>query len=222
MKPISNEEFERFKNMCLNQDGWTHASTTGAVDIFTMQTESSSTLRLKLISKSFDDIELDTIFEVLMDTAFRTQWDPNVMHKKIIEVIDDYNEIQYYQVKMPIVANRDFLYIKAWRYSPDEFIIFNRSIEDEREPPRNDFVRAFFHDCGYYVRKEEGRPILYYVLHNEWNGWIPSFFINRIGLSFCPSVIDKLVDGCHKYDNWKKEQKDHQAPWRKLMQKAEE
>ena len=222
MKPISNEEFDHFKELCLSNEGWDEALKNESLTGFTMKTESSSTLKLKVISTVFDEFPMETVFDVLMDTMYRSEWDVNVMEKKVIEYIDNYNEIQYYQVKMPVVSNRDFVYIKAWRYVDDEFIIFNRSVEYELEPPRDGFVRANFQDCGYFARKENGKTVLYYVIHNEWNGWIPAFLINKLGVQVCPSVIAKLADGCRKYEDWKSKQKDHKAPWKEFIPKKEE
>ena len=221
MKPITNEEFDHFKELCLSQEGWNEVITQEKLKAYTKKTE-TSTLKLKVITTVFDEFDMNTLFDVLMDTMYRSEWDTNVMEKKIIEQIDDYNEIQYYQVKMPVVTNRDFVYIKAWRYVDDEFIIFNRSVEDAREPPRSNFVRGSFEDCGYFVRKEEGKIVLYYIIHNEWNGWIPAFLVNKLGVQVCPNVIAKLAEGCRKYNDWKSKQNDHKAPWKALLPKKEE
>ncbi|EKE38501.1 hypothetical protein ENUP19_0050G0045 [Entamoeba nuttalli] len=217
MKPITDEEFNRFRDMCLNHEGW-HLVSQDKWNIgYTMKTNSSSSLRLKLISNLFKPYSLELIFDMLNDPKYRKEWDVNLLERRVIEEIDEHNEIEYYSIKMPIVTNRDFVYQRAWRFTENEFIIFNKSIKDKRFPPVSGLVRAFFHISGYMVRKENEGNKLYYICHNEWNGWIPNFLINTIGVDVCPSVLGKMAEGCKKYTEWLEKQQPYERPWKKLL-----
>ncbi|KAL7713062.1 Phosphatidylcholine transfer protein [Entamoeba marina] len=216
MLPITDKEFDEFREMCLNHDTWNKVSSDDVNQAYTIQTNTTSSLRLKIVSRLFEEFPMSLIFDVLHDPSFRNVWDVNVIKRKVIETIDEHNEIDYYSIKMPVVTNRDFVYHRAWRYTDDEFIIFNRSIKDDRAPEEKGLVRGFFHIGGYMVRKENGKCRLYYIVHNEWNGWIPNFVINTIGASVCPSVLGRLVDGCKTYEEWKQVQENQERPWKKL------
>ncbi|ELP95236.1 phosphatidylcholine transfer protein, putative [Entamoeba invadens IP1] len=218
MKPFTDAEFEEFKTMCISDDGWTLANHDDINTGYTTQTENSSTLRMKLKSKLFEPFSINLVFDMLSDPQFRAEWDGNILERKTIDTIDEHNEIDYYSVSMPVVSNRDFLYQRGWKYNKDEFIIMNKSVVDQRAPEVSGIVRANIRISGYMVRIEDGKCKLYYIAHNDWNGWIPSFIFNTFGPSFCPSVLNKMAAGCKKYEDWYKQQKPYERPWKKLIE----
>ena len=227
-KPMTKEDFDDFRKQCDSTENWNEVYTTETTKGYTQATESTSALKLKVISYDFKDMDPGLIYDVLHEPEFRRNWDTHLIERIPFKVIDECNDLNYYSLKMPVVSNRDYVYQRGWWYNKDktEFIICNRSITHPDYPDKKGFVRAIFYISGYMIRKnEKGETVFYYITHNEWNGWIPNWLVNSAGKSVCPKIIEGLFESCKKYPEWKSKHNPDVKPWwqmNKLMKEEQQ
>jgi len=169
------------------------------------------------VATSFPDITPETLYDVLHDHEYRKEWDKNMTEGKVIQLIDQRNEIGYYSAKGVLtIASRDFVNLRSWRARPDkgEWIIMNHSVDHPEYPSKPGYVRAKSICTGYLIlRRDGGGSIFIYYTQTNPNGWIPGFVINNLMTSIAPELVKTLYKAASEYNEWKKNNKPDNKPW---------
>ena len=189
---------------------WTGAHT---------QPDNTAEIQIKLVSDALKNIPALVLYECIHDPDYRRTWDDRMIEGFLIEQFDECNDIGYYSVGMPfVISNRDWVNRRSWYRSPDEkeYIIFNFSKKHKLVPEKSGFVRAWSYKAGYYMKTTPGGTMFYYFGWNAWNGWIPTWAVNKATKTMIGSVIENLRKSAEKYMDWKKQHNPNDRPWMRL------
>ncbi|KAL7721281.1 START domain containing protein [Entamoeba marina] len=217
--PATSEEFDEFIKMCTTDDKWKLVYTADGVKEW-MIDSNSSTLVLRITSE-FDGVTSEEVFDTLLDPAYRKTWDDKLMKRESFETLDETNQLFYYQVKMPVVSNRDYVFRQSTKRIGNDFIVYNISVEHEKYPANvGKFVRATFSISGYYVQHTDKGCTVTCIANNDCGGSIPSWLINSQAKNVLPKTLESLKASSKKYNDWKKKNDPTNTPWRILAESS--
>ena len=219
---MGEEEFTKFRDECLNDAEWTSVVSNEKCQVFTKKSNKSSINLVKVRTK-FKDINPLILYDIFHDHAYRKTWDENMIDGHVIEMISKNNEIGYYSAKASMIANRDFVNLRAWKGRPEngEWTIVNHSVLHPNYPEKKGFVRAWSIQSGYFIQRleeegcvEGGGSTFTYVSCADPRGWIPGWVVNSFYSSLAPGLIDKMYNAAKGYQQWKTKQEDpNYKPW---------
>jgi hypothetical protein len=214
-----NKDFQALFDLADNDDGWTQSynNSKKQVEVWT-RNQAGSRIQMIKVRGLFPGISAALLYDVLHDSAYRSQWDSYVLETKDICYIDPMNDICYYSLKLqPPLRSRDFVLQRSWLFDGNDYVIFNHSINHASCPPKKDMIRAISHLTGFIIRPvkdQEAACHLTYVSHSDPKGSLPTWLINAIGKSLAPKQLKVLQKACRKYDKWKLKQKNPNfKPW---------
>eukprot|EP01113_Clastostelium_recurvatum_P034188 TRINITY_DN4607_c0_g1_i2.p1 TRINITY_DN4607_c0_g1~~TRINITY_DN4607_c0_g1_i2.p1 ORF type:complete len:244 (-),score=62.79 TRINITY_DN4607_c0_g1_i2:121-852(-) len=112
-----------------------------------------------------------------------------------VEKVDHHTVIYHGRFQCPpLITNRDF----CWANSDclirdgDAGVSVGWSVEHPECPPESGFVRAQMMSSGYYFKRHDSDPslsTLYYVVHVDPKGWIPTWVINLVAADQAFNVL---------------------------------
>jgi hypothetical protein len=216
-EPILDDEFDKFRNECSKDDGWTLAVENEKCKVWTKKSDKSS-INIVRVRTEFKDVAPTTMYDIFHDHAYRKTWDENMIEGYVIQMLNKTNEVGYYSAKASVISNRDFVNIRAWKVVPEngEWMIVNHSVTHPDCPEKKGFVRAWSVMSGYYITKlgDTGGSVFTYVSCADPRGWIPKWVINSFYSSLAPGLIDKMYNAAIGYQAWKDKQDDpNYKPW---------
>ena len=196
-------EFKKFKDQCVNDEGWNIAHKHKNCDVFIKKVENYSYNAIKVKTR-FHDIEAETLYKVLHDHNYRKVWDTNMVEGKVIDMLKDDVELGYYSVRLGYgISNRDFCNMRTWKVKGDEYTIFNRSVISDLCPEVKGHVRGQSILSGYYIKKlhKGGCEFIYYS-HCDPKGWLPAYVVNWVMDKLAPSMIKTMYEVTLEYPKW--------------------
>ena len=103
-------DFDYAKNICENDQDWTLVYTKSThLKVFTRKNDSSPFQMIKF-KADFDDVSPETLYSVLQDGDFRSNWDSAMIECREICYLSPCSDIGYYSMKCPKpLKNRDFV-----------------------------------------------------------------------------------------------------------------
>jgi len=212
-----DKEFDEFRKKCDDEEGWEEVWKDGTTRVTKKKT--NDTIYPVRVSTVYPNLEPEVIYDTLHDHEYRPVWDQNMIEGKVIELLDDRNEIGYYSAKCPTpIYNRDFVNLRSWRAEKEkgEWIIMNHSVKHPQWPENKNFVRAISIMTGYLtLRNPGGGSRFLYYSQSDPQGWIPSFAINSLMTTVAPKLVDKLRDAALLYPAWKAQHNPDHKPWLK-------
>lgn len=123
----------------------------------------------------YEDTEMQTLFDVLMDGDYRHTWDSHMIESYSIGYLNPNNDIGYYASMLtkhltaylvyevinkcnendqltvscpPPIQNRDFMLQRSWLATQQRISIYNHSIHHKDHPPKKYYVRGISHLTG--------------------------------------------------------------------------
>nr|BAN39002.1 START domain containing protein [Entamoeba histolytica] len=220
IKPATKAEFEEFVKMCTTSDKWNEVMKTDKIQEW-MIDGGSDTLILRLTSIDFVGITPETVFDTLVDPDYRGNWDSNLLKRETFETLNESNVLIYYQFKMPVVSNRDYVFRQSTRKVGDDYILYNFSVVHDKFPPNPKFVRASFSMSGYYIQKTENGSKVTCIANNNCGGSLPPFLVNSQAKNVLPKTMDSIKVAATKYNSWKEKHNPDVKPWRNIVEPTE-
>lgn len=208
-------------------EGWTLIKDKKGIKSWFSEQKGTDSIKAK-VSTTFSGFSAATLYDVLADPEYRSQWDDTVLSNDVTEHINKANEICYYAAKFPApLTDRDWVLktmydIRTMENGLQQYIIMDRSVLDESIPPKKKFVRAHSFLIGYRVRElpkgEDGaeRCSLDYISSNDFQGKIPKSIVNFTIKKACPACIDKVAKASKEYPAWKAQHNPENKPWTNL------
>ena len=220
VKAATKEEFDTFVTMCTEKGDWNEVYKTDKVTEW-MKEGSNDTLILRIISTDFEGISCETVYDTLLDPEYRKTWDDRLILRDTFETIDESNSLIYYQVKVPVVSNRDYVFRQSTRKIGDNYAIYNFSVNHSKYPPNDKFVRATFSVSGYYIQPTENGCSVICIANNNLGGSIPSWLINKQAKNVLPKNMEGIKKSAAGYEKWKAEHNPENKPWRTTVEPTE-
>ena len=221
VKPATKKDFQTVIDMCTNHDGWNEVLKNDKLTEW-MKDGGSDSLVLKMYSTDFQGIEPEWVFDTLLDPEYRNSWDDKNMGRKTLEVINDSNFILHYQVKVPVVSNRDYVFRQSTAKFGDDYILYNSNVEHASCPPNSKFVRGTMNLSAYYIQKIEGGCAVTIISDNNLGGSLPQFLVNSQAKNILPKQLEAIKKSSATYNNWKKSHNPESKPWRNLVEPVDE
>eukprot|EP01125_Pyxidicula_operculata_P006755 TRINITY_DN2317_c0_g1_i1.p1 TRINITY_DN2317_c0_g1~~TRINITY_DN2317_c0_g1_i1.p1 ORF type:complete len:237 (-),score=55.83 TRINITY_DN2317_c0_g1_i1:227-937(-) len=216
----TKEDFDKFREVCDSQDGWTLVTDKKDLKVWDRTAEGSNINMVRMWAV-FKGISAATLYDVLHDADYRKDWDENMAEGYLIQQLDNYNDIGYYAGKSPFftISGRDFCNQRMWWVASDnsEYIIKNYSVIHKDCPEKKGFVRAQSLMTGYMIRPDPNDANscqMTYLTQTDLKGWIPDAIKNQAMKTFAPKLVEKLAKVSPRYDEWKtKSEKPKHKPW---------
>jgi len=214
VKIPEDSDFMSFKNMCNQNDDWKQEVNKNQTAVWTKANDLSNFKMVK-VQTVFDDLDINTIYDVLHDPEYRKTWDKTMIEGSEICAINPNNDIGYYAVRSPPpLKNRDFVTQRSWLDCGFEKIIMNHSVNHKARPIKKGIIRGTSFLTGYYLMKLEGNKTqLIYVSQSDPKGSIPVWAVNKLTKIFAPKVINRIYKAAKNYQSWKSKNRPEWKPW---------
>lgn len=211
-----DRDFEKLKNLIDVQDGWKLEYKKDPTLVWTKTTELTNIKIIKL-KTVFSDISPPLLFDVLLDPEYRKTWDTHVVESYDVGCLNPNNDLGYYAVRCPSpLKNRDFVLLRSWLQTVNEYLLINHSVYHDSLPPKKGFIRGISLLTGFVIRaqKDQGKGSeLNYVTQCDPRGSLPIWMVNKLTQIFAPKMVKRLHKACLRYDTWKKKNNPHIKPW---------
>ena len=150
---------------------------------FKKQTEDCKGVILLRAQMEFEGIPADELFVMLEDFNVRQKWDVLICEMEVIEKIDQFSDIVYYNIPSPgfMVQRREFLNTRtllkdSFGY---EYIETSRYVEHPAKPKNSKFVRAKLLNSGYVIKsKNEHSSTATLIVQVDIGGLVPQWLVN--------------------------------------------
>lgn len=223
-EPFTEADFATLHNDLDTLDGWTLIKDKKGIKSYFCELKGTDCIKAK-VNTTFN-VSAATLYDVLADPDYRTQWDETVLANEVVEKINKSNEICYFASKFPApLSDRDWVLktvydIRTMENGLKQYIIMDRSVVDEKVPPKKKFERAHSFIIGYRVRelpKSEGETedkcVLDYISSNDFQGKIPKSIVNMAIKKMGPACLVKLGEVAKDYPAWKEKHNPENKPW---------
>ncbi|KAL7719674.1 START domain-containing protein [Entamoeba marina] len=206
MAEITPDQLAAFREFCISNEGWTQCWKDDVQVEYSKETSTSTVPTLKVISHAFNDVDPEKIFNTLLDGEYRKQWDPYLIKWDIVDSLNDDQDVVHMLFKMPMITNRDFVFMNSRKKENGEIIFFMKSCDHTKCPVVNDYVRGTMDMSGYLIRKENDKTVVYCVANSDIGGYVPKWIVNSMAKSTVPNMLKGLRKHCVLYEDWKKKQ----------------
>ncbi|KAK5985666.1 START domain containing 14 [Trichostrongylus colubriformis] len=216
-------DYAKVKNLCESDEGWYQVCRKKNLSVFTQSTEGSAYKMMKVVAK-YPDVEPSVAYDVLHDSSYRARWDRHLVTQCYIGRINPNNDLGYYALSaVPPLRARDFVLQHSWFNTADEKMICGHSVCHEDYPPMKGYIRATATLSAYLIRPNynDGGCEIFYVIHTDPKGNLPTMMVNRVTRSIAPKVVKRLHKACLDYPAWKAENRPHFKPWLYPEQQSE-
>ncbi|XP_028397941.1 START domain-containing protein 10-like [Dendronephthya gigantea] len=214
VKPASKIDFDKFRKLADNNEGWVKQYGKQGVDVFTKSQEGTA-IKMVKIATHFEDISLDVLYDTLHDSEYRRIWDNMMIEEYGLCRLDPNCDVGYYAVKCPRpLRNRDFVFQRYWTKDNNNFMICNHSVQHKNAPIRREYIRASSLMSGY-MGKTNGISGCHfiYVTQMDPKGSIPKWMVNKVATKTAPKVIANFADAARNYTKWKSKNNPNYKPW---------
>jgi len=144
----ANEKFEKLWQMVSTETSWKLEYEYDEIQVWSKH---SCCGELKMIKTkaAFVDVDVWSLFDVLMDGEYRHLWDTHMIESYSIGFLSPNSDVGYYAMSCPPpIQNRDFLLQRSWLATSQRISILNHSVYHEDFPPKKYFVRGISHLTG--------------------------------------------------------------------------
>ena len=197
-------DFIKFRDFAMSENDWKDHYEMPGLKVQS-RIDSETKLTVFRVRRDMPTVKPEVLYNNFHDADYRKTWDANMLAGYNICVLNKHNDIGYYAVKFPWpLANRDFCNMRAWmEFTNGEYVIFNHTVPHADCPPQKNFVRAFSHLTGYYVRPfGNGGSQLVYVTHSDMCGAIPKRLVDATLNQKVPEVMTNIETCATKYVEW--------------------
>lgn len=221
---FNDQDFERFVELMDSSEAWT---LSGGPDKSPSELEVDQVKverRPCPLGKYFDvfrvslvvdpapfggvDQAVAQISSVLLDSAYRKQWDARCACNGTLAKLGRSNYVGFYGGIAPTpISSRDFCTLKSWRYNyqqvPHQHVFVNHSIKWADFPPQDGFIRARSFQTGNILsRRPDGTLLIRYLSQSDIKGWIPQYIVNYVTSIGAPEMMRKIVQAALEYPAW--------------------
>lgn len=176
-------------------DGWVHIKDVDDIKCSFKRSDESPFVLVK--GDGIVNASLDAVLEFCSDPNNLYITDPMLIEVDIIEELEKDFKIVHFMAKMPpAVSNRDFVWQEfdgMWQEeSPRVAVSVVRSVEHEKVPPKQGFVRGELVSSGFLLREVVGDPSkarVTYMIHVDPKGWLPVFLVNMLAGDQAMNVV---------------------------------
>ncbi|XP_061786588.1 START domain containing 14 isoform X3 [Nerophis lumbriciformis] len=211
--------FEDFKRQCLSTDTWQIRYNSHDSQVWSEATDKGNQVAAKIhklkCKINIKDVSAATMYDVLHDSQYRKQWDPNVLESYDVARLSACADLGYYSWSCPRpIKNRDVVTLRSWRVADDEYIIINFSVKHPKFPPSSDLVRAISILTGYYIKPTGPNSCTFtYLSQADPKGSLPKWVVNKASQVLAPKVLKCVHKAGQKYPEWKQKNSPDQKPW---------
>lgn len=101
------------------------------------------------------NVDAEVLFKTLLDLSKRAAWDVTSDSATVLAPIDDNNDVIRLKMRPKAVGIKpqEFVLLRSWRCTPDQYVISNRSISYAPFPPSSDCARHEVLSSGFIIRK---------------------------------------------------------------------
>lgn len=215
VKIAEDSDFSMLKGLVDDHTNWKLEYDKGDDTKVWTKTTSNCNFKMVKVHCVFQNINANTMFDVLHDPDYRKQWDEHMRASIEIGYLNPNNDIGYYALSCPPpVKNRDFVLQRSWLDMGDEKLIFNHSVCHKDYAPRKGYIRAISYLTGFVIRVRGDGCFLGYISQTDPRGKLPPWLVNKITQKFAPKVVRQLKKAAEGYEVWKAQQKDPSyKPW---------
>jgi len=134
------------------------------------------------------DVPTKTFFEeILTDkSGRRKEWNPSyATSQKLEEYQEDGRHFELYTDSVNgalggLISGRDFVNIRDFEEKDGCYLFWLVSVEDERVPPSDDFVRGRMFPSGYVIEPlGPNKSRVSWITHADIGGKVPSFMVAK-------------------------------------------
>ncbi|KAK3576084.1 hypothetical protein CHS0354_014088 [Potamilus streckersoni] len=214
VRVAEDADFRKLKNLSDEHKEWKQEYSKNNTTVWTKNNDVSDFKMVK-VRTVFDDVEAETLYDVLHDPDYRKTWDQSMLEGYEICALNPNNDIGYYALKCPSpLRNRDFVTQRSWLDMGNEKYIINHSVNHEECPPRKGFIRGISYFTGYLIRKLDGaKTQLTYVSQSDPKGKLPSWAVNKATKMLGAKIMSRIHKACKNYPKWKGKHNPHLKPW---------
>lgn len=209
VKIAEDKDFQVLKTYLSScDDEWTLQYEKPNTKVWTKSPPQEQNISFKLIKVKtvFQDVSAETLYDVLMDSQYRTTWDKYMKENYEIGHINPNNNLGYFAINCPPAKKRDFVVQSSWVATPNEYMLINHSVYHKDTPPKKGFVRAISYFTGFCITpifSNTGGCEIGYVTHSNPKGRLPTWVTNKLSTSLAPKFIKGLHKACIEYPSWK-------------------
>mmetsp|Transcript_3420 Transcript_3420/g.5308 ORF Transcript_3420/g.5308 Transcript_3420/m.5308 type:complete len:462 (+) Transcript_3420:281-1666(+) len=153
---LNISQLMRVYNRKLMKESWSIHYRSEYIEVATQQSMDKISV-FRATSKTYADPTF--VFEVLHDfTKWRRKWDMVYQGGKIVETIDDSNDIIHLIMKTKDTKLNDFCLLRSWRQTaPGVCLISFRSVKHPKLPEDPRYTRANVLSSGYVIKTKTTR-----------------------------------------------------------------
>ncbi|CAJ0578665.1 unnamed protein product, partial [Mesorhabditis spiculigera] len=181
---FEDTDYAKIRTLCEGNEGWTQVYHKNGTHVWVQPNDGDfHVIRARTV---MPDVSAATMYDVLHDPEYRSNWDKHMCASKEIGILNPNNDLCYYAVSsVPPIRPRDFVMQRSWLDTGDEKLICSHSVCHDEYPPQKGYIRATIFKAGYRIAKHGNGCEVTYVTHSD------------------PKA----------YPAWKKEHRPHWKPW---------
>ncbi|ELP91852.1 hypothetical protein EIN_397220 [Entamoeba invadens IP1] len=210
MEQTTSDALHKFRDMCLSETNWIECMSDGVQKEYQSINATDSVIAVKVVSNDFKDLPIEDVFNSIIDPDFHKEWDPLVIEWNVVDTKPENIKVIQMLVKVPVVTNREFVFdceiATLFNEGVEERICRYESVDDNKYPVQNGYVRGTVGLSGYLVRKENDKVVVYCVGCSNVGGSIPKWIVNSMSKSAVPSMLKGLKEKVPNYNKWKNQQ----------------
>ncbi|DAZ99580.1 TPA: hypothetical protein N0F65_001408 [Lagenidium giganteum] len=145
----------------------------------------------------------DTLFNTLMDSAYRKSWDTYTKQVYALERVQDVVDVMYFGALLPWpFATRDYVYHRRMKFFPKQnsFVVLSRAAHHASAPECNGMIRVETFASRMCIRSTGTNSCdLYIEYEDDTNFSIPNCIVNLLLNTYVPSFMHELKTACTNY-----------------------
>lgn len=149
---------------------------------------------------------------VMLDSPYRHTWDNRCLKNGTLAKLGKCQYVGIYGGQSPssMIANRDFVTLKTWRFDYQHagtHIFCNRSVQWPSYPTEAPYIRGRSFQTGTVIRwnRDTNEVAMKYVTQSDLKGWIPAMVVNMVTASVAPDMVRRILAAAKAYPKWLKE-----------------
>ena len=186
-------------DQCSSNTGWSYSHTSQQVKVWTKADPSCGSSIRVVKGAGVVSSSISSIANVVWDYNKRSWFDPACVRSELVEELDGDTQVvrqMFSAQRFCKTAGRELLICAHRKWlDPSVLVITARSVAHTAHPPPPDsaeVVRAHVHLGGWVIKAiGQGRCLVYYLIHIDLKGAIPSYFIGEVNKKQ-PLIIDNL------------------------------
>mmetsp|Transcript_11720 Transcript_11720/g.17401 ORF Transcript_11720/g.17401 Transcript_11720/m.17401 type:complete len:250 (+) Transcript_11720:44-793(+) len=210
------EDFLKNRAEALSTDNWKSKYNKNNIEVYIKEVSNSPVIRIKCICR-MSDVTARDLYLTLMQEEYVRAYDYQMDEWKIIEEIDQSNDISFYTAKIPamlkmFLSPRSFLSHRSYgetTSSVEEYMLMMHSHEDSRVPHRKKYVRANIYVTCFLIQADgDSGCKLTYFSQTDLKGNIPKKLMSWSTTKFAPQVMKDFEKQAKQYAAFMKKNPD--------------